>query len=200
MKYSPRIVVASFLLFATTLSAQVGIGTTEPTSTLDVNGDVRIRSLQAGFYPEGEEIIATDVVGMDGDGNLTRIKVSDNIRLIDNELIVVENKLRIGDIPELDVTNNHDLDLVIWPGEPNQLKSVIRIQNNSGDTIVTGIRAGFDGQHIILYPISGKLTLKGLDNNSLPENQFAGTGNVIIKEYQTIEIFYDASIQKWVIM
>lgn len=66
MKLLPQIV----LLFSIPLFSQVGIGTTEPTASLDINGNLRIRSIQE----ETEEKIATDsILVISRDGTVNRI-------------------------------------------------------------------------------------------------------------------------------
>lgn len=58
------------LLFSIQLFSQVGIGTTEPTASLDVNGNLRIRAIQE----ETEEKIATDsILVISRDGTVNRI-------------------------------------------------------------------------------------------------------------------------------
>ena len=66
MKLLPQIV----LLFSIPLFSQVGIGTTEPTASLDINGNLRIRSIQE----ETEEKIAADsILVISRDGTVNRI-------------------------------------------------------------------------------------------------------------------------------
>ena len=66
MKLLPQIV----LLFSIQLFSQVGIGTTEPTASLDINGNLRIRNIQE----ETEEKIAADsILVISRDGTVNRI-------------------------------------------------------------------------------------------------------------------------------
>ncbi len=59
-----------FFLISIPVFSQVGIGTTNPTAALDVNGNLRIRSIQEETIPE----IATDsVLVMSRDGTVNRI-------------------------------------------------------------------------------------------------------------------------------
>lgn len=64
-----RIVIAC-LLFSVTALAQVGIGTTSPTATLDVNGAIRVRTTD----PNNRETSAKDsILVSDRYGNIQRI-------------------------------------------------------------------------------------------------------------------------------
>jgi hypothetical protein len=59
-----------FLLFSIQIFSQVGIGTTDPTASLDINGNLRIRSIIEETNPK----IATDsVLVMSRDGTVNRI-------------------------------------------------------------------------------------------------------------------------------
>jgi len=186
------------LLFAFQAFSQVGINTTEPTATLDVDGNIRVRKMNDSFT----DSVAEKIVGMDEDGNFVLIDVDENVILEENKLRVVENRYRFASfstiIDELD-----NLDLLILPGEPNDDKKVMRIYAPSGlraNIVITGIIAGDDGQTVWLYAQDGSIRLVGLDNASDPENQFMISGQITIQQYEMIQLMYDAIIQKWVVM
>ena len=102
------------LLFAFQAFSQVGIGTTEPTATLDVDGTIRVRNMIDSFtLSEAEKI-----VGLDVDGNFVMIDVDENVILEENKLRVVENRYRFAGIIAIG-DELHNLDLLILPGEPN---------------------------------------------------------------------------------
>lgn len=64
-----KTLITLLLLFTITVQAQVGINTDQPTKTLDVNGQVRIRNLPLGD--------STDfLVVADSQGNLRKITIS----------------------------------------------------------------------------------------------------------------------------
>ncbi len=65
---------------------------------------------------------------------------------------------------------------------------------------ITGILAGEDGQTLWLFAYSGSLKLIGNSNSSDPENRFLISGQITIQQYELIQLLYDATLQKWLIM
>lgn len=194
-KFAPVFVI---LLMAFSGYAQVGINTTEPTSTLDVNGTIRVRG--AKFSANNNDIIAKRIIGIDDEGNIVEVEVDENIILENNKLRAVNQILKIGDVPGLNVPIINDLNLVIWPGEPNDDKSVIKMNSILGNMIVSGLVAGQDGQQIWLYPVSGDLTLLPNSLLSLFANQIEQNDNMVVKRYSMVRLMYDATRSKWIIM
>jgi hypothetical protein len=186
------------LLMAFSGYAQVGINTTEPTSTLDVNGTIRVRGAKFSSYDN--DIIAKHIIGIDDDGNMVEVEVDENLILENNKIRAVNQILKIGDVPGLNVPIINDLNLVIWPGEPNDDKSVIKLNSILGDMIITGLVAGQDGQQIWLYPVSGDLTLVPNSLLSLFANQIEQNNNMIVPRYSMVRLMYDATRSKWIIM
>jgi hypothetical protein len=187
------------LLFAVQAFSQVGINTTEPTATLDVDGNIRIRKMNSTFTNS----VAVTIVGMDEDGNFVLIDVDENIILQDNKLRAVERRYRSADVSIIgDGLNN--MDLLILPGEPNDDKKIIRLSTPAllrAPLEITGIVAGDDGQTVWLYIQNDtSIKLMGLNINSDPENQFMIPGQVVLQQYDMIQLMYDANIQKWVVM
>ena len=186
------------LLFAVQAFSQVGINTTEPTATLDVDGNIRIRKMNSSFTNS----VAVTIVGMDEDGNFVLIDVDENIILEDNKLRAVERRYRFASVDAIGGTQNN-MDLLILPGEPNDDKKIVRIyapENLRASIVITGILAGEDGQTIWLYAQDGSIRLVGNDNGSDPENQFMISGQITIQQYEMIQVMYDTNIQKWVVM
>lgn len=65
-----KFLLCLFLFFSINVFPQVGIGTTEPTASLDVNGNVRIRTIQE----ETEKNIAADsILVISRDGTVNRV-------------------------------------------------------------------------------------------------------------------------------
>ena len=184
------------LLFALQAFSQVGINTTEPTATLDVNGNIRVRKMNDNIT----DSVAEKLVGMDEDGNFVLVDVDENVILEENKLRVVENRYRFGNVTVIgDELNN--MDLLILPGEPNDDKKIVRIHTPAdGNITITGILAGEDGQTLWLLAMDGSIRLIGLDNASDPENQFLLAGQISIQQYEMIQLVYVASLQKWLVM
>ncbi len=186
------------LLFALQAFSQVGINTTEPTATLDVNGNIRVRKMNSFT-----DSVAEKLVGMDEDGNFVLVDVDENVILEENKLRVVENRYRFASVIAIgDELNN--MDLLILPGEPNDDKKVMRIytpaDGNFGSIVITGILAGEDGQTVWLFAMSGSIRLVGLNNGSDPENQFLLAGQITIQQYEMIQLLYDITLEKWLVM
>ncbi|MDN3725201.1 hypothetical protein QRD02_12495 [Aequorivita sp. SDUM287046] len=184
--------------------SQVGINTTEPTSTLDVNGSIRVRDLGIG---SDNEIVATQVVGMDEEGNFVRIEMSENIYLENNVLKTVERRNKIGTLPTFTGTVGHNVDMILWPGGANSTTPVLKIIATNGDFNITGFDvsslggpAAADGITAWLYSVSGKLELKVEDNGSAPQNRILADSNTNIRRYGMVKIMYDGALQRWLIM
>lgn len=198
------------LLLGVTGFSQVGINTTNPTSTLDVNGTVRVRSLGQNIETGPElppEHEATRIMGLDDDGNFVKVELDENIYLDNNVLKSVDRKAEIGTLPNFNAPRANNVSLIIWPGGANSGKSVIRIENLQGDIEITGFDVSglggpalADGTMAWLYAVDGKVKLKIDDNNSDPENQIKAYSDIEIKQYGMVQIMYDGVLQRWVVM
>jgi len=185
------------LLIAVQSFSQVGINTTEPTSTLDVNGNIRVRKMNSSFTDSDD---AEKLVGLDEDGNFVEVEVEENLILHNNELRAVETIYRFTSI-SLTVISVNNMDLLILPGEPNDDRKVIRIIESSGnDLIITGLKAGQDGQTLWLLAYSGNVKLVANSPLSDPANRFLMSNDVDMPQYTLIQLLYDATLQKWLIM
>lgn len=193
MKRLAPVLIALFS--AVQVFSQIGIGTTEPTATLDIDGNIRVRKMNNSLTNSNAVLI----VGLDETGNFVEVQVDENIILEDNKLRVVENRYRFASTETITDGTVHNLNLIILPGEPNDDKKIIRIMAN-GDINLTGIKAGEDGQTIWILPYNGKVKLIGLNNGSDPENQFLFTGMRSVLQYHMIQLLYDATLQKWLVM
>jgi hypothetical protein len=65
-----KLIFPVVLLFSLPIFSQVGIGTTNPTASLDINGNLRIRSIQEETNPK---IAIDSVLVMSRDGTVNRI-------------------------------------------------------------------------------------------------------------------------------
>lgn len=183
-----------FLFIGISATSQVGVNTTEPTSTLDVNGTIRVRGVK------NSNSIAQRIVGIDDQGNFVEVEVEDNLILENNTIRAVDRTSKIGDVFTLGLPIIDNLDLVILPGEPNRDKPVLRLFSPLGDMILTGLRPGTDGQMVYLYPSSGDLTIIPNSILSLFGNRIESNNNTVIPRYSMVRLIYDASRSKWIIM
>lgn len=196
--YKTHLFLCLFLLFGITCISQVGINTTNPTSTLDVNGDIRVRNINSS---EQRNVVATKIIGVDEDGNFVEVEMDKNINLIDNKLVVTDRTLEMGGLAApLVATRNHNVSLRILPGAANHGKSIIRIENTLGGTDITGIEAAQDGTHIWLYAVSGRLNLIENSLESLPGNRIERNDKMGAKQYEMIELVYDGIRGIWIVM
>lgn len=173
--------------------AQVGVNTTDPTSSLDVNGTLRVRTLTYSATAP-----ATLLAGVDVNGNLTEVETGTNVLMIDN--VFASNNTQTIDRSAPIVTATTINDLVALPSGPVTGFNMIRVRTTLPITFLTGVAAAPDGTTIVLYPTDGILTLLSLDIGSLPQNQIMPHVDLVIPQYQTAQLVYDADIQKWIKM
>ncbi len=179
-------------LFTLNLSAQVGINTTNPQETLHVVGTARIETTnQVG-------VTTTKVTGLDNSGTLREIYIGSNLKLTNNTLSS-NFDYYFGSV-SFSTKTNHNIDLLLDPGEANEGKHIIRINNSAGDTEITGIKDGYDGQHIWIYAQGNEVKL--LDNNagSNAGNRIEVNDKMAAKDWGMIELVYDGTRSKWIIM
>ena len=175
--------------------SQVGIGTTSPAETLHVSGTMRIESTAQ------KSVITTKIGGLDNFGTFRQIDIGSFLVLTDNKLSTKNPSDEYFGSISLPIKDNDNVNLLMGPGETNEGKSIIRIFNDLlGDSIITGIAAGYDGQHVWLYPQNGKIDLKSDDVNSLPANRIEVNSLTGGNVYCMIEIVYDSVRGKWIIM
>ena len=91
-----------------------------------------------------------------------------------------------------------NVDLLLETGETNEDKSIIRISFTANSKI-NGIKAGYDGQSIWLYPQNITLEIKA--NNSLTAGySIELSGKMKVAIYEMMNIVYDGTRGIWVIM
>jgi hypothetical protein len=190
-----KITIALSLVFLTCAisMAQVGVNTTDPTSSLDVNGTFRVRTLTASVTDP-----STLMVGVDANGNLAEVQTGQNIALNNN--VFAGNNTQTIDRSAPVVTAATINNLVALPSGPVTGFNMIRVRTTLPITFLTGIVAAPDGTTIVLYPTDGILTLLSLDIGSSSQNQIMPNVDLVIPQYQTAQLVYDADIQKWIKM
>lgn len=182
------------LLLITVISfAQVGVNTTDPTTTLDVNGTVRIRNLAStGMGP------SSGIIGVDAMGYMSGVEIGKNVEMINN-VMEAHNTYTIdrsaGPHPSGTIDN-----LAVLPSGPVTGFNMIRVSTTLPVTFLTGIEAAPDGTTIVLYPTDGQLTLLSLNIGSSPENQIMPNSNLVILQYETAQLVYDGIMEKWILM
>lgn len=163
----------------TSLKAQVGVNTTNPTETLDVNGTTALRDLTANAAT------TTRLVGADNNGVIGGVEVGNNLELTGGVL-----NANIGATRYLPViitrpffTNTfNNLDLDINGANFDRTLFILRGNNNNGQastTTFTGLAGGTDGRLIVIRADrqNFNIFIENQSPNSLPENRFQFTEN-----------------------
>lgn len=188
-----KLALPLLLLFTGISFAQVGVNTTDPTTTLDVNGTFRIRNLSGtGMGP------SSGILGVDAMGYMSEVETGKNV-MMNNNVMEAHNTYAIDRSTEAHITGTID-NLSVLPSGPVTGFNMIRVQTTSPVTFLTGIEAAPDGTTIVLYPTDGQLTLLSLNIGSAPENQIMPNSNLVILQYETAQLVYDGVMQKWILM
>ncbi len=215
MKY--YYIILALLLSSGIASAQIGVNTNKPTANLDVNGTMRVRSLelkQDGFQAKGTVLY---IVGVDEKGNLIPIELDENIILDNNRLKVKapESSSSLRGLPEnnnlsdlysgersgsSEVINDLDLGIVILPGGGRD-RPVIKLENgtNTDKVEITGFKSAPDGTMVYLYPTSESIKIRPEHAGSREENRVMANGVINIKKNEMLLMMYDAALSRWVV-
>ena len=187
------LIVAIFLATSFCFS-QVGINTSTPSETMEVNGTLKVNNTTQAA------VTTTKIAGLNSTGNFRDIAVGTNLVLKSNVLSAKSAFDHSFGTISFTVKANHDVDLLLDAAELNEGKSIIRINNTAGDTEITGIKDGYDGQQIWLYPQDGKLTIKTLNTGSLVANRIENNAKPGCLVYGMISLVYDGTRSLWIIM
>lgn len=186
-----------FLCGTFTGFAQVGINTTAPTNTLDIDGGLRVRGAKS---TENNEINAVKIIGVDEKGNFVEVDMAENIVLENNRLRSITRSVEIGETRDVNAARVNDLSIIIVPGTPNEYNAVIRLRNTNGNTEVTGIQAAPNGTTLWLYAVDGEIKLKENDPASQPDNRFQINNDAEVKKFGMVQLMYDGVSRKWILM
>ena len=190
--------LAFICLFTFQSQAQVGVNTTDPTATLDVNGTMRVRAMNSSNT-------ARTIVGQDINGNLVPVFMSQNVVLENNELKSRNTTHELIDfnivIPIGDRLDDFAIDLL--PGEVNDEKTMLRFDRLiGGDFDISGLTPGEDGRIIVIYAVEEEITFLNHTNgtNSQPANRIYADNDHTVNQYDSIMLMYNANIPGWVIL
>lgn len=196
------------LLLTLPALAQVGINTTTPTETLDVDGTARIRQITQSSpnFGGGDRIIIAEP-----DGTLSKAAFSPSTTSIDTNGDIVINAATSPTygFAEFTLSHNssnfeyHNLDLDLGVGEANEAITVVRFDNTNNRTFrITGITGGTPGRHILLFnPSSSGMTFLQEDTNSTAENRiFAFQNSLGVGAPGVAELVYDGIAERWVVI
>lgn len=175
---------------------QVGINTTDPQATLDVNGSLRIRGMNDDTQPE---IYAKRLLGVDATGTVVEVEVEDRL-LLEENILSTDNGFRFRDSDILDVLQIYDLRIVILPGEPNDDRRIMSLISPLALININGIEAANDGDSVWLFAASGIVQLQGLNLFALPQDQILTSGTYTLDQFEMVQLVYNGNLQKWLIM
>ena len=204
MKRLVFLIISVYCFVGGTTIAQIGIGTTQPQEYLHVVGTLRV---------EGTDDMndTTALIGANDDGTLTSLNIDSSLSIINNTLEVTASYLYdIGsfDMSTITIISGQaaDLDINIGPGEENEGKTVIYLNNLASNIKLTGFQDGVDGLHLFLLNKASTRNIQFLDENTLGNNSTlinrikVLSNNETISGYGCIEILYDGDSERWLIL
>ena len=188
------IFTATIMLCAVSgVQAQIGIGTANPTASVDVNGTVRVTNLPVGTT---DEITLT---GSTSSKTLNKTDLGANLLIIDNTLETAPvsgtiGNINLGDAPTTAGTIEN-LDLEIGSGESNSNATFIKLHTYYTNLNIAGITNGTDGRHFTLF-FSETVNVSILedDSDALPQNRIltAAMSQLSISGLGFMDLVYDA--------
>ncbi|MCC4213793.1 hypothetical protein [Leeuwenhoekiella parthenopeia] len=160
------------------MTAQVGIGTSNPQHQLDVAGNVRVRDLSS---------TGLDLTGTTTNGLLRKTELGGGIIKENNkkEIRLTPTKLSLGEydldtvIPDNDsggnrFYNNLDLDIL----GTNKDITLLTVFNTGGKVSITGLKDGSHGRRVIIYNAgTANMSFEQDSPESLPQNRILTLAN-----------------------
>lgn len=189
---------------STSLDAQVGVNTTNPTETLDVNGTTALRDLTTN------SVSTTQLLGANNNGVVGGVEVGNNLELANGVLNATIGATRY--LPVI-ITRNfftntfNNLDLDINGANFDRTLFILR-GNNGGPstTTFTGLAGGTDGRLIVIRADRQNFNIFIINESaaSLPQNRFQFNNNPNQSEnvngFGSFTFVYVAAVQRWVLI
>lgn len=186
------------------LGAQIGVNTTNPTETIDINGTAAIRDLSTNA------VSTTGLLGANNNGVVGGVTVGNNLELTNGVLNATTGATRY--LPVIitrnfftNTFNNLNLNL----NGTNADKTLFILRGNNGTpaiTTLTGIAGGTDGRLIVIKADTQNFNIFIINEStaSLPENRFQFYINPNQSEnvngFGSFTFVYVASVQRWVLI
>ncbi|ESU24808.1 hypothetical protein FEDK69T_03610 [Flavobacterium enshiense DK69] len=199
--YITKTVYVATLLFIQVGYAQVGIGTTNPLSTLHVQGTMRVTDTN-------NTTATTKLTGTDASGILCDIKVGQNLYLVGNELNGKDGDnsvFKVASKTMAHTTSNfeyNDWDLKLTSDNAGVVIMRLAATGPINGFEISGISGGTNGRHIILYnATTANMKINHLDSSSASANQIDTTGGATATSgVGLVDMVYDGASQKWIVV
>ena len=189
---------ALFTMLVSTSIAQVGIGTNNPTTTLDIDGTLRIRELPVEIV---EDISLT---GLTSGNILNRTDNGGNVLTVNNQITTAPVTRGIGylnlgleptDGSSGGVRQIYNLDLNIVAEAANDNSTFINVHSYTSKYDIAGIANGTEGRHVTLFfTETNNIKLKQDDSNALAQNRIItlAVAGISTSGQGFMELVYDA--------
>ncbi len=196
--YALKTVCVATLLFFQMGYAQVGIGTTNPLSTLHVQGTMRITNTD-------NTTSTTKLAGTCESGIVADVKVGRNLSLVNNELSAADGDnsfYRVAAVKMLTPVSNFVFDnLDLQLNGANAGVVVFRFYGSTQNFSIKGITGGTNGRHIILYNSSPvNMKMDHMQSSIAPNNIDTIGSSTSTSGIGTVELVYDGSASKWIVI
>jgi len=184
----------AFLFTNTLLLAQVGIGTTTPDATMDINGTVRVSSLPMA-------IIADDAYlnGISTSNKINKTVLGLNIFIDSTGLSISPVARQMGFreifLPDYDsIPKISNLDLYLGTDEVNEIATFITISGYTENVRLGGLIGGYEGRRLTMY-LTESRGFNFLEENisTDPQNRFITLQNsqIGVNGNGLVELVYD---------
>lgn len=196
--YFKQTVTVAILLFVQTSYCQVGIGTTNPQSTLHVQGTMRVTDTN-------NTTATTKLAGTCDAGIVADVKVGRNLSLVNNELNAADGDnsyYKVASVKMVTPVSNFVFDnLNLDLNGVNAGVVVFRLYGSTQNFLIRGIAGGTNGRHIILYNSSAvNMKIEHLVS-SVPANTIDTIGtSTSTSGIGTVELVYDGTSSKWIVI
>ncbi|RTY93617.1 hypothetical protein [Flavobacterium sp. GT3R68] len=197
-KYFLKSFILLFLFSGFISNAQVGIGTSNPLSTLHVEGTMRVTNTN-------NTTTTTKLTGTCSQGVMADVSVGSNLSLVNNVLSAADSdnsKYRIATVPMPTLFSNQVFDNIdLQLNGANAGVVVFRFIGSGHNFSISGLRGGTDGRHVILYNASAVNMKINHLSSSVPANTIDTIGaSTSTSGVGTVELVYDGAASKWIVI
>lgn len=206
-----RFILISIYFATASIFSQVGIGTSNPDATIDINGTVRITDIPKITVAEASQGLG----GISTANKINKTELGINIFLsYEDGLITAPVARDMGSrsiLPE-DYTSGiriDNLDIYIGQDEINETSTFIKVIDYSSTTKLGGITGGYHGRRLTLYFWEDNVVFNILEDssNSSPQNRFItlSTSQLAVNGKGLVDLVYDENagsdgLGRWIVI